>query len=86
MGSLASDSDMAVAGMFFAFVILIYFAISDYNRLIRYFMLAVELFIAGRILGVIYIFNQFNTRIIKKCWQYYCLQECICSVFQLSVS
>lgn len=65
MGSLASDSDMAVAGMFFAFVILIYFAISDYNRLIRYFMLAVELFIAGRILGVIYIFNQFNTRIIK---------------------
>lgn len=65
MGSLASDSDMAVAGMFFAFAILIYFSISEYHRLIRYFMLAVELFIAGRILGIIYIFNQFNTRVIR---------------------
>ncbi len=65
MGSLASDSDMAIAGMFFAFVVLFYFTMSQYHMLIRYFMLAVGVFISGRLLGIIYIFNPYNTRIIK---------------------
>lgn len=65
MGVLASDSDMAIAGMFFSFAILIYFAVSERTRFIRYMILAVILFIAGRIMGLIYIFNPGNTRIIR---------------------